>query len=184
MQQINMNNHKFIDAVTYEIIPDENIIEVDPGIARAISLLNQKGYKTKACCSGHVDFTYYKQVCDISLLDEEKIKKDFPEYCIVDITDSTFAILAPKNVTRIYVMFAKDYHFTSLPLGFEKEPSYDDDLQDWSKTDFDSIAKVIDYYENNERRNMSDVQKDIDKYNNLLLEWVRKLPDIKERNDE
>ena len=72
---MNMNNHKFIASTTYEIIPDENIIEVDPDIALAISLLNQKGYKTIACCSGHAfDLTYYKQVKELSLLDEEKIK--------------------------------------------------------------------------------------------------------------
>ena len=102
MLQMNMNNHKFIDALSYEIISDELIIEVDPDIAEAISLLNQKGYKTKACCSGHaLDLNYYKQICDISLLDEEEIKKDYPEYYIVDKTDRTFTLIVPKIATSI-----------------------------------------------------------------------------------
>ena len=31
------------------------LIPIDEPIADAISLMNQKGYKTKACCSGHYD---------------------------------------------------------------------------------------------------------------------------------
>ena len=182
---MNMNNHKFIDSATYEIIPDENIIEVDPDIAEAISLLNKKGYKTKACCSGHaLNLDYYKQVCDLSLLDEEKIKKNYPEYYIVDKTDKTFSLIAPKGATGIYVMFAECYHFDALPDGFVKEPVWDDRLGDWSKNNFDTIRKRIDYYENSVKRNPNDVQKEIEEYNNLLLEWVRKLPKINERNDE
>lgn len=182
---MNMNNHKFIDSSTYEIIPDENIIEVDPDIVQAISLLNKKGYKTKACCSGHaLNLNYYKQVCDLSLLDEEEIKKDYPEHYIVDRTDSTFSLIAPKEATCIYVMFDKDYHFDFLPKGFVKEPAWDDCLGDWSKSDYGTIRKRIDYYENHVQRNPNDVQKEIKKYNNLLLEWVIKLPKINERNDE
>ena len=182
---MNMNNHKFIDSSTYEIIPDENIIEVDPDIAEVISLLNQKGYKTKASCSGHaLDLSYYKQVYEISLLDEEKIKKDYPEYYIVDKTDRAFTLIVPKLATSIYIMFEQDYHFDSLPEGFVKEPTWDDSLGDWSKSNFDIIRKRIDYYENHVRKNPNNVQKEIKKYNNLLLEWVRKLPKINERNDE
>ena len=185
MLQMNMNNHKFIDALSYEIISDELIIEVDPDIAEAISLLNQKGYKTKACCSGHaLDLNYYKQICDISLLDEEEIKKDYPEYYIVDKTDRTFTLVVPKIATSIYIMFEQDYHFDSLPDGFAKEPSFDDSLMNWSKIEFNTVRKRIDYYENNVKRNPNDVQQEILKYNNLLLEWVRKLPKINERNDE
>ena len=172
---MNMNNHKFIDSTTYEIIPDENIIEVDPDIALAISLLNQKGYKTIACCSGHAfDLTYYKQVKELSLLDEEKIKEEYPEYYIVGKTDLTFTLITPKVATCIYVMFAKDYHFASLPVDFVKETNESDCI----------IRKRINYYENHIRRNPNDVEKEIKKYNNLLLKWVRKLPKMKERNDE
>ena len=103
---------------------------------------------------------------------------------IVDKNENSFVFITPKLATRIYIKFIKDYHFESLPLGFMKEPSFDDHLMDWSKTNFDSISKVIDYYENNKKRNPNDVQKDIEKYNNLLLEWVKELPDINERNDE
>lgn len=182
---INLNQHKFIDSKSYDIIPDEKIIEVDPEIVEAISLLNKKGYFTVACCSGHaLNLDYYKQVCDLSLLDEEEIKKNYPEYYIVDRTDKTFSLIAPRIATRVYIKFIKDYHFEVLPSGFKKEPSYDNRLLDWSKTDFDSIGKVISYYENNKRRSLNDVQKEIDEYNNLLLEWVRKLPINNERNDE
>ena len=58
------NNHTFIDSKTYEIIKDEQVIEVDDAIAETISVLNKKGYKTKYCCSGHVKdiFRYEKNL--------------------------------------------------------------------------------------------------------------------------
>lgn len=174
---INLNHHKFMDSKSYEIIPDEDIIEVDPGIAEAISLLNKKGYLTVACCSGHAfNDSYDKRICDLTLFPEEKIKEIYPEYYIVDKNEKQIVLITPKIATRIYILFIKDYHFEVLPFGFLKEPMLDDDRL--------SIGKVISYYENDKRRNPNDVQKEIDEYNNLLLEWVRKLPINSERNDE
>ena len=36
-------------------------------------------------------------------------------------------------------MFEQDYHFDSLPDGFAKEPSFDDSLMNWSKTEFNTV---------------------------------------------
>lgn len=50
---------KYIDKKTFEIIDDSNYFEVDDNIANTISVLNKKGYKTKACCSGHNDGRFH-----------------------------------------------------------------------------------------------------------------------------
>ena len=35
---------------------------IDPNIVNTIAILNRKGYKTKACCEGHVSFYYGEKV--------------------------------------------------------------------------------------------------------------------------
>lgn len=179
------NNHTFIDSKTYEIIKDEQVIEVDDAIAETISVLNKKGYKTKYCCSGHVKdiFRYDRQVCDISLLDENKFKEDFVEYFITNITDTNFSLITPREFTAIYIKFLNDYNFQELPIGFIKYPKWDDKLKDYSKTCFDLIEYKVSYYQDKMIRTIKDVEEEINKYNKLLLEWANNLPDINERND-
>lgn len=179
------NNHTFIDSETYEIIPDSKIIEVDDDIAEAISLLNKKGYKTKYCCSGHANkHEYYSGIiCDKSLIDEKKFKEDYIEYYIDEIDKNNFRLIYPKKFTGIYIMFVKDYNFNNLPVGFEKIPIWDEKENKPSSKIFDTIEHIVNYYDKGKLRNDNEVQKEINKYNELLLEWVRKLPDINERND-
>lgn len=171
------NNHTFIDSKTYEIIPDSRIIEVDDEIAETISVLNKKGYRTEYCCGGHINkYEYYSMICDKSFMDEEKLKKDFIEYYISDISNERFRIVYPKPLSSIYIKFIKDYKFENLPLGFEKVSTFD-------KEKFDIIEHIINYYQNSVVRDNKDVYNEIIKYNKLLLEWANNLPDINERND-
>lgn len=171
------NNHTFIDSKTYEIIPDSRIIEVDDEIAETISVLNKKGYRTEYCCGGHINkYEYYSMICDKSFMDEEKLKKDFIEYYISDISNERFRIVYPKPLSSIYIKFIKDYKFENLPLGFEKVSAFD-------KEKFDIIEHIINYYQNSVVRDNKDVYNEIIKYNKLLLEWANNLPDINERND-
>ena len=52
MNNINLNMHKFIDANTFEVISDENVIEVDPDIALAILYLIRKDILLKLVVVG------------------------------------------------------------------------------------------------------------------------------------
>jgi len=171
------NNHTFIDSESFEIIPDSEIIEVDDDIAEAISILNKKGYKTEYCCSGHISANkYYSMICDKCFLNEEKLKEDFIEYYICDVTDKRFKIIYPKTRTSIYIKFTKDYKFKNLPKGFEKVPIWDESQKEFSKTEFDTIEHIIDYYQDNKVRDNKYVYNEIKDYNKLLLDWVKELP--------
>ena len=164
------NNHTFIDSESFELIPDSKIIEVDDDIAEAISILNKKGYKTEYCCSGHISSNeYYSMICDKCFLNEEKLKEDYIEYYICDVTDKRFKIIYPRTVTSIYIKFAEDYKFKNLPPGFEKIKTFDEE-------NFDTIEHIIDYYRDNKVRDNKDVYNEIKEYNKLLLDWVKKLP--------
>ncbi|MBQ6501541.1 MAG: hypothetical protein IJI87_09240 [Mogibacterium sp.] len=58
----------FINQDTYEVTaePTDNHFEVDDLIAPAIAVLNQKGYKTAFCCSGHSDCLHNPELAYIA----------------------------------------------------------------------------------------------------------------------
>ncbi len=80
-------------------------------------------------------------------------------------------------------MFIKDYKFAELPKGFKKVPAWDDKTKSESKTEFDTIKHIINYYHGKDIRSNEDIHKEIIEYNKLLLDWASKLPDINERTD-
>lgn len=177
-----MQNDKIINLNNFEVLDENsNYVVVDGLIANTIAILNKKGYKTEYSCSGHVlnlYNEYYKQVCDISLLDEDEIKKDFPCSYIVDVNDKTFTLLSPKQSTELYIKFDKDYHFENLPKDFEKGPAWDDEINSWSKTKFDSIRVRVDLFEDGILCDFDEIQEKINKYNKILEDWANNLPDI------
>lgn len=174
-----MNNHTIINSKTYEIIDDNEIIEVDDNIAEAISLLNKKGYYTKACCGGHVKPpVYYKKTCKISEYEPS------PGNFIISQDKDEYTYFCLDDFTGIYIKFISDYHFQSIPDGFIKTPVWCDETNDWSKTEMDGIEVIINYFDSGIHKDFNDIQNEINKYNKILLDWVKKLPAINERNDK
>lgn len=167
---------KIINTKTWEIL-DENYIEVDKLISETICILNKKGYKTLACCEGHINSNYHKEICDISSL--EKVKNNFNDFYIEDITEKDFVLLWQLDKATIYIKFDKDYKFEKLPEGFKKFAAYDEDINDWSKEEFDGIERRIEIYKNNQKRDYDLVDKEIKKYNEILLNWAKELPSFK-----
>lgn len=113
-----MDNLKFIDTNTWEVIDEpNNLIHVDKDIAETIAILNKKGYKTKASCSGHP-----KIELTLLLNKREKLKNYFypieVEY-IKELDKVLFYSLVEKVDT--YIMFEEVYHFDVLPKGFKYE---------------------------------------------------------------
>ena len=125
-----------------------------------------------------------KQVCDISLLDKQKIENEFPCSYIVDVNEKDFTLISPKQITTIYIMFDKDYKFKTIPKGFGLEPNWDENEMTWSKTEFNTIRFNINYFKDNVLRKLKDVLDEINEYNKILYKWAEELPYINERNDE
>ena len=151
------NMHKYLNGNTFEIVND--IFEVDDLIAETISILNKKGYHTLYCCSGHVK--------DPRLYEKYHLHKDElndkHNYHIINEEDDYVDVLIPYQDTVVYIMFDKRYDF-DLSKSFE----WIDDKTIYSYE--------ISYYEDNEKRNSNDIQKEIENVNNELLSWALSLP--------
>ena len=72
-------------------------------------------------------------------------------------------MLIPYQDTVVYIMFDKRYDFD-----LSKSFKWIDDKTIYSYE--------ISYYEDNEKRNSNDIQKEIENVNNELLSWALSLP--------
>ena len=79
-----MDHNSLIDKETFQVyLHAEDYPKAficDKMLARAIAILNKKGYKTFASCSGHYGISYYEWL-DVPLKELEEIKQD--EHCII-----------------------------------------------------------------------------------------------------
>ncbi len=123
---------------TFEIYHnDQNILpdgyaDIDELIAPTIQVLNQKGYTTRFCCSGHP--------CDKWLMEEDE--EDFRETAV------------PLNS---YIAFAEGVTLPSLPPDFIAEQSIDNlrlEIRKWYKIDnasdnqfFEKAKKILETME-------------------------------------
>lgn len=147
-------NNKYINNKTYEIV--DNVFEVDELIADTISNLNKKGYHTLYSCSGHVKDPRLYEKYPI-----EKIDTMNDSYLV----DENKFVLVPYSYTEIYIYFDSNYSFINLPEGFSL------DILD-SKS---YIYLDIDYYDNGIKKDQNNIQKEINKNNQKLLEWSNNL---------
>ena len=184
--------HKYIDINNYEIRND--IFEVDEKIANAIALLNKKGYKTTFSCSGHDEQIYEKEIIyktneglkivedgHEKTVDIETIKKLKSSPYGIDIIEKEDKYIIYYEIVGVstYVVFDKDYHFNTLPVGFEKMPLWDEKKNKWNKKVFKHICKDIDFYKpNEERKTKEEIEKEVDENSKNLYEWVKTLPYI------
>ncbi|MBR5312034.1 MAG: hypothetical protein IKU40_04025 [Clostridia bacterium] len=79
-----------------QCIKPEGFIELDEWIAPAIQVLNQKGYTTRFCCSGH----------------------PLADWLFID-TNSEKGYYESGNFVRSYIMFEEGITLPSLPPDFE-----------------------------------------------------------------
>ncbi len=88
-----MDRCYFIDKKTFEVYQEHpNVFSCDPLIAETVSILNKKGYQTRASCESHYE-----------------IKEYDPSYS------------KEKMITQIYIFFEQEYKFSSLPEEFKTE---------------------------------------------------------------
>jgi len=170
-----MDHNSIIDKNTYEVTlhaeDNPNVFICDKMIATSIALLNKKGYKTYASCSGHYKLEFYEWFDeDISKLEEYQ---NDDRIIIKKIKENSFDYWSEVDSTLIYVLFARKYHFNNIPEGF-----YEDSLDDRT-----CINHKIYYYDKeNNKKSREVVENEINNYCKKLEEWVKKLPEY-ERND-
>ena len=171
-----MDHNSIIDRNTFEVTihaeDHPKVFICDKPIAPVVSILNKKGYKTVASCSGHYRIEFYEYLDkDIKYLDEYK---EDDRIIIKKVKDKTFDYWQEVDRTHLYILFDKDYYFTTLPLDFNVRKN-DNRL---------TIDYTINYYDkNNNHKNISMVMREIEDICKLLEKWAEKLPDINERND-
>ena len=88
---------------------------------------------------------------------------DKHNYHIINEEDDYVDVLIPYQDTVVYIMFDKRYDFD-----LSKSFKWIDDKTIYSYE--------ISYYEDNEKRNSNDIQKEIENVNNELLSWALSLP--------
>ena len=171
-----MDHNSIIDRDTFEVTihaeDHPKVFVCDKPIAPIVALLNKKGYKTIASCSGHYRIEFYEYLDeDIKYLDE--YKQD-DRIIIKKVKDKTFDYFKEVDMTHMYILFDKDYYFTTLPLDFNVRKN-DNRLM---------IDYTINYYdEKHNHKSISMVMREIDNKCKLLEEWVKELPNLNERND-
>ncbi len=169
-----MDHNSIIDRQTFEVYTHSEehpkVFICDKQIANAVAVLNKKGYKTFASCSGHYRVEFYEYFNeDLSKLEE--MKKD-DHIIIKNIREDSFDFWCEVDKTGIYILFDKIYKFDSLPYGFELEDCN-------NKT---NISYSMCYYdEKGNKRTRKDVEEEREKYCKILEKWANDLPERKER---
>lgn len=168
-----MDKNSIIDKITFEICTHAEdhpkVFVCDKPIAPVIALLNKKGYKTFASCSGHYEIKFYEYFDeDINKLKEYQNNE---KIIIKKIKNDSFDYWEEVDKTLLYILFADKYEFDNLPSEFKL---YTNNGLDYPRT---CIECEISYYnENDEHKKMIDVLKVIDNKCETLKDWAKKLP--------
>ena len=163
-----MDHNSIIDRNTFEVTlhaeDHKDVFICDKEIANAVALLNKKGYKTIASCSGHYKIEFYEYLKeDISKLEEYKNNN---RIIIKKIRENDFDYWKEVDKTIMYILFDKKYNFNNLPKGFELDNTRE-------KT---CVEYIINFYdENNKHRTIKDVTREIESKSKELEEWVKLL---------
>lgn len=165
-----MDKNSIIDKESFEVYTHAEdhpkVFVCDKLIAPVVALLNKKGYKTFASCSGHYKIEFYEYLNeDIKNLDEYQ---KYDDVIIKKVGDNSFDYWLEVSKTENYILFAKEYKFDTLPEGFKVE--YGPRTHIWSEISF--------YDENDDHRKRSDIQNEIEDKCNRLKEWAECLPNI------
>ena len=170
-----MDSNSIIDKETFEVCTHAEdhpkVFVCDKPIAPVISILNKKGYKTFASCSGHYRIEF-KEYFDKDINSLEEYQKD-ERIIIKKIKDKTFDYWEEVDKTLLYILFDDKYEFNDLPQEFKLTIN---NGKNYPRT---CIECEISYYDKNKNhRKMIDVLNEIDDKCKMLKDWAEKLPII------
>ena len=151
----------------------DDFIPCDFEIAEAIAILNEHGYETMACCSGHYNPGFYLYQ-NVDLSEFEECQND-EHVIIIDKRDNGFDCWSERLSAHIYIAFKAKYDFGTIPEGFTLEdfhPAY---------SDYDGMILECDvsyYDEQGKMKSMKAVCSELDNRQKSLCKWAKKLPKI------
>lgn len=167
---VNLNNFEVTDIL-------KDFIPCDDEIAQTIAILNEKGYKTLYCCAGHNKNGYLRPTIKEAIETLENFKKEYGNnktIHIIDIDDKYFYHKDDEIYTGTYICFDKNYHFSSLPLGFE--------ITEEDEFGRINISKVCYFFIDEKkgiRRKDSEIDRELAQNHRNLYEWAKGLDYIK-----
>ena len=171
-----MASSSIIDKETFEVCTHAEdhpqVFICDKPIAPVIALLNKKGYKTFASCSGHYRIEFHEYLGeDISKLKEYQNDE---RIIIKKIKDNTFDYWQEVDRTLLYILFDTKYEFDNIPEDFKLTIN---NGKNYPRT---CIECEINFYdEKKQHRKMASVLKEIDNKCEILKQWVNMLPENK-----
>lgn len=172
------DNNRYINSETYDICDfPVGYIPCDSEIAYVIAELSKKGYKTLFSCAGHNKISYSETTNEWSIDKIDEIKNN-PFFKIIKITNDHVYTKTEDTVTDTYITFDKEYHFDSIPEGFELE--YSNVLKK------QSLRRWIYFYDENSefRRDDQEIDKELHEGWDSLRNWVDSLEYINDRVKE
>lgn len=101
--------YKIINKNTFEIVEDSDFVAVDSQLAKAISILNKKGYYVKMCSRARIsrpflitDLIYNLQSKNLLIINEE-----------------TKNVIDQLDYESTLIIFKEKYNFNNLPKNFK-----------------------------------------------------------------
>lgn len=195
----------FINNTTYEIeqqkTPDN--FEVDTLIAKSISLLNKKGYKTVSSNSGHVykyflnqwpydeenlqtdeegnKFIYIGYLCDSEgnglAVKYQLVQEDSDDYkeFVEKNPEAKLGFQKVESLTFFKGVFRVTFPYTKVNIEFDEPYTFSILPAEWHN-DKNGIMHLINF--SFQTLNYRELEQRIIEENEKLLQWVEELPDL------
>lgn len=106
------SSYSVLNAKTFEIENQENLISVETSLAKTVSLLNKKGYHVDTCSNAKISTPFFIGSLVQGLIDENILK-------INNLNKNKIRkVIQQNDYEAIILNFEKNYRFPKLPKGF------------------------------------------------------------------
>lgn len=138
-----------------------NLFEVDELMALPIAYLNNKGYFTEVCCSGHAIGNLCCEIADNEDIEEFRAEGSLIGVQHIEEEDAEYMYWSGEPTPEAYILFKNRIRFSTIPDGWE----YNSHCGRLSCT-VPSCENPMTYYKN------------ISTALEVLMDWIMQLPSI------
>ena len=150
-----------LNSETFEIQKDNKFVAVDSRLARAISILNKKGYHVDMFSCAKISKPFMISSIIHNLIEEELLN-------IEDDNEKIKKAIKYDDVESTIIIFKENYKFDKLPNGYKLHDNrifyYLSILKDTEKISFKSVVEL---------------DKELNNSISELEKWAENLPDKK-----